>query len=101
MIYEKLKAMRKAEGLSQHDVCQLLDFSISTLKKYESGAIEPGSAALMKYTTHPRFFKYSLWLMSNQTAEIAGQISPLLSLDGSCSPEDVPASATPVSKSRH
>ncbi|EHO7077032.1 helix-turn-helix domain-containing protein [Escherichia coli] len=100
MIYEKLKAMRKAEGLSQQNLCQLLDFSISTLKKYESGAIEPGCAALMKYTTHPRFFKYSLWLMSDQTAEIAGQISPPLSLDGSCSSEDAQDSVVPATKSR-
>ncbi|ECS0629564.1 helix-turn-helix transcriptional regulator [Salmonella enterica] len=82
LIYEKLKAMRKAEGLSQIDVCQLLDFSISTLKKYESGVIEPGGSALMKYTSHPLFQKYALWLMTNETAEVAGQIAPPLSLDG-------------------
>lgn len=83
LIHEKLKAMRNAEGLTQLDVCQLLDFSISTLKKYETGVIEPGGSALMKYTTHPLFQKYSLWLMTGQIAEIAGQVAPPLSLDGS------------------
>ncbi len=82
-IHEKLKAIRKAEGLTQIDVCQLLDFSISTLKKYETGVIEPGASALMKYTSHPRFKKYAYWLTTDETMPEVGHISPPLSLDGS------------------
>lgn len=99
LIYEKLKAIRNAEKLTQTDLCQLLDFSISTLKKYETGVIEPGASALLKYTSHPRFHKYSLWLMTDQTSEIAGQISPPLSPDGSGNSEAVQVSIKTTQKS--
>ncbi|ECD7356466.1 helix-turn-helix transcriptional regulator [Salmonella enterica subsp. enterica serovar Poano] len=98
LIYEKLKAMRNAEGLTQNDVCQLLDFSISTLKKYETGVIEPGVSALMKYTHHPRFQKYALWLVTDQTDIMAGQIAPPLSLDGSEMPTDTQESIRTIQK---
>lgn len=99
LIYEKLKAIRNAEKLTQTDLCQLLDFSISTLKKYETGVIEPGASALLKYTSHPRFHKYSLWLMTDQTSEIAGQISPPLSPDGAGNSEAVQVSIKTTQKS--
>ncbi|MCT2387322.1 helix-turn-helix domain-containing protein [Erwinia pyrifoliae] len=79
---EKIKAIRAAEGLSQAKFCQIIDLSISTLKKYESSGFEPGGSALMKITRHPQFEKYTLWLMTDKTAEASGQISPALSPDG-------------------
>lgn len=79
---EKVKAIRQAEGLSQPAFCELTGLSISTLNKYEMGKFEPGGSALIKITQHPRFTKYTLWLMTDQTSEAAGQISPTLSPDG-------------------
>ncbi|EPK1685560.1 helix-turn-helix domain-containing protein [Klebsiella aerogenes] len=77
-IPEKLKAIRKAEGLSQTAFCQLLDMSISSVKKYETGIIEPGGSVLMHILQHQRFQKYTLWVMSGKTAPQAGQIAPAL-----------------------
>ncbi|BEN41164.1 transcriptional regulator [Serratia marcescens] len=81
---EKIKAIRVAEGLSQSKFCEIIEMSISTLKKYEGGHAEPGGSVLVKITNHPRFEKYTMWLMSNtnKTSEAAGQISPTLSPDG-------------------
>ncbi|EFC1616860.1 repressor [Escherichia coli] len=74
---EKLKAIRAAEGLSQNEFCEFIDLSINTLRKYETGGYEPGGSALVKIAQHPRFQKYTLWLMSDITAPEAGQIAPV------------------------
>lgn len=79
---DKVKVIRKSEGLSQSDFCELTGISISTVKKYETGVIEPGGTTLMKITKHPQFKKYTMWLMTGDTAPEAGQISPALSPDG-------------------
>jgi len=86
---EKIKAIRLAEGLSQSKFCEIMEMSISTLKKYEGGHAEPGGAVLVKITEHPRFEKYALWLMTGKSSEAAGQISPTLSPDGHDSTSDL------------
>lgn len=73
---EKIKAIRLSEGLSQNKLCVIIDLPRSTLSKYESGLFEPGGNALLKYTNHPRFSKYTLWLMTDTTCEAAGQVAP-------------------------
>lgn len=75
----KLKAMRKAEGMTQTEFCELLDFSISTYKKYEASMFEMGYGALTKVLQHPQFKKYTLWLMTDETAPACGQVSPVQS----------------------
>lgn len=75
---EKIKAIREAEELSQNEICELIGIPRSTLSKYEAGMSEPGGNALVKYTTHPRFEKYALWLMTDKTAPESGQIAPAL-----------------------
>ncbi|WP_038904582.1 helix-turn-helix domain-containing protein [Dickeya zeae] len=75
---EKIRAIRMAEGLSQNQLCEIIDLSRSTLAKYETGLFEPGGNALVKITMHPRFQKYTLWLMTDKTAPEAGQIAPAL-----------------------
>ncbi|MGF2654934.1 helix-turn-helix transcriptional regulator [Serratia marcescens] len=87
---DKLKAIRKAEGISQSQFCQLIDLPLPTIKKYESESYSPSIQNLMKITKHPRFKKYALWLTTDETAPEVGQISPALSLDGSGKQEDVP-----------
>jgi transcriptional regulator with XRE-family HTH domain len=73
----KLKAIRAKEGVTQSEFCELVGFSISTYKKYESSLFEMGFTALSKVVNHPRFTKYTLWLMIEQTAPEAGQVSPV------------------------
>ncbi|QDL32692.1 helix-turn-helix domain-containing protein [Serratia liquefaciens] len=87
---DKVKAIRKSEGVSQSDFCELTGISISTVKKYETGVIEPGGATLMKITQHPRFKKYTMWLMTGDVAPEIGQISPALSPDGLESTSNLP-----------
>ncbi|EDU3838413.1 helix-turn-helix transcriptional regulator [Salmonella enterica] len=79
---EKLKAIRESEGLSQAKFANLTGISISTIKKYEVGILEPGGITLIKITKHPQFKKYTTWLMSDEINERAGQISPSLSPNG-------------------
>lgn len=73
----KLKAMRLKEGLTQSEFCDLVGFSLSTYKKYESSLFEMGFSALSKVVNHPRFMKYTLWLMIEQIAPEIGQVSPV------------------------
>lgn len=74
---EKLKAIRTREELSQGGICELLDVSLSTWKKYEASRFEMGFGAVCNVLQHPRFTKYTLWLMTSETAPEAGQVSPL------------------------
>ncbi|EBS0893955.1 XRE family transcriptional regulator [Salmonella enterica subsp. enterica serovar Abaetetuba] len=73
---EKLKAIRKAEGLSQSQFSQLIDLPLPTVKKYESESYSPSIQNMMKITKHPQFKKYTLWLMTDETAPEAGQVAP-------------------------
>ena len=74
---DKLKAMRKKEGVTQGEFCELVGLSINTLKKYEGSMFEMGYGALTKVVGHPRFKKYALWLITNDTAPACGQVSPV------------------------
>lgn len=73
----KLKAIRKREGITQGEMCELLDMSHSTLKKYEAGIIEMGLPPVLKIANHPRFKKYTLWLLTDGVDSASEQISPL------------------------
>ncbi|EIM9692434.1 TPA: helix-turn-helix transcriptional regulator [Kluyvera ascorbata F0526] len=79
---EKLKLIRSAEGLNQSQLSDISGIPLSTLKKIEAGYQDPGWNVLSKITEHPRFQKYTLWLMTGTTAPQAGQIAPTLSPDG-------------------
>lgn len=75
---EKLKAIRMREGLTQSELCEATGLSLSSYKKYELALrLEVSSIALLKITNHVRFKKYTLWLMTGDTAPDCGQISPL------------------------
>ncbi|HAG0016549.1 TPA: helix-turn-helix transcriptional regulator [Salmonella enterica] len=81
-ISKKLKAIREAEGLSQAKFADLIGIAVGTIKQYETGIRGVGTEVLLKVTMHSRLKKYTTWLMSNETNEAAGQISPSLSPDG-------------------
>ncbi|BBA64137.1 helix-turn-helix transcriptional regulator [Klebsiella pneumoniae] len=81
-IGEKIHLMRKAEGLSRREMSEITGISANNLKNYESiGRQIPGDY-LAVILENPRFEKYTLWLMTGNTAPEAGQIAPALSLDG-------------------
>ncbi|AYX99373.1 TPA: helix-turn-helix domain-containing protein [Klebsiella aerogenes] len=73
---QKLKALRKAEGLTQKSFCEACGLALGTVKNYEGGYKSPGIQVLMQVTNTARFQKYTLWLMTDKTAPQAGQIAP-------------------------
>ncbi|AZP53250.1 helix-turn-helix transcriptional regulator [Rahnella aquatilis] len=79
---EKLKLIRKAEGMTQSAFSAELGLGLSTVRNYESGQREVGLSIVDKVANHPKFEKYTLWLMTDKTMERAGQISPALSPNG-------------------
>ncbi|KAB2518420.1 transcriptional regulator [Pseudomonas koreensis] len=72
----KMKAIRRQEGVTQAEFCELVGLSLSTYKKNEASMFEMGYGPLSKILNHPRFMKYTLWLMIDQVAPECGQISP-------------------------
>lgn len=78
-IFEKIGLIIKTEGLSQEEFARLADIKYTTLQKYLQGKrASMASTELEKITTHPRFMKYALWLVTGNVAPEAGQISPLI-----------------------
>ncbi|MBJ2066975.1 MULTISPECIES: helix-turn-helix domain-containing protein [Serratia] len=75
-IAQKLRAIRKAEGLTQAKFCEISGIALGTVKNYEGGHQEPGLHVVLQVTNARQFAKYTLWLMNNQTAPESGQIAP-------------------------
>ncbi|MGS3390752.1 helix-turn-helix domain-containing protein [Citrobacter cronae] len=79
---EKLRQIRKAEGLTQKKFSELTGVALGTIKKYETGH-QPARAEVLESVIEVNMFeKYTLWLMTDKTAPVAGQIAPPLSPDG-------------------
>jgi transcriptional regulator with XRE-family HTH domain len=75
----KLKEVRLTERLTQSEICELTGVKIETWKGYEYGRSKSvSSIELLKVTMHPRFKKYALWLVTDEVAPEAGQISPVI-----------------------
>lgn len=81
-IGEKIKVMRKSEMLTQKQLSDLVGIPAGTLIHYEQGKSKPGADALIKLLNPQRFRKYRDWFMFNETNPAAGQIAPVLSLNG-------------------
>ena len=79
---EKLRQIRKAEGLTQKVFAELTGLAIGTIKSYEAGHQSARSEIVERVISVLQFEKYTLWLMTDKTAPIAGQVSPSLSPDG-------------------
>lgn len=73
----KMKAIRKKEGLTQTEFCEVVGISISSWKKYEAGITEMGLQPFLKVANHERFRKYALWLTTGDVAAECGQMSPV------------------------
>lgn len=79
---EKLRQIRKAEGMTQKQFSELCKLAIGTVKSYETGHQLARTEVVERVIDVPQFEKYTLWLMTGKTAISAGQISPTLSPDG-------------------
>lgn len=79
---QKLKQIRNAEGLSQSAFAEITEINIGTIKNYESGKRDVGLSVIHRILETKDFKKYTLWLMTGETNESAGQISPALSPNG-------------------
>ncbi|EPJ1886396.1 helix-turn-helix domain-containing protein [Enterobacter asburiae] len=86
-ISEKLREIRKAEGLTQKKFCEISGIALSSLKNYEGGHKDPGIQIVTQVLNTPLFQKYTLWLMTDKTAPQAGQIAPALAHIGPGSSE--------------
>lgn len=77
---QKLKEVRLTERLTQTEICELTGVKMETWKAYEYARSKSvSSIELLKVTMHPRFKKYALWLMTDETAPECGQISAVVS----------------------
>ncbi|EFH6435475.1 TPA: helix-turn-helix transcriptional regulator [Escherichia coli] len=81
---EKFRLIRKAEGMTRQEFADCVGLPYGTVTNYEVRGKQVTEGALFKITKHPRFKKYAYWLLTDETMPQAGQISPSLSLDGSC-----------------
>lgn len=73
-IGEKIRALREAEGMGRQEFSDLTGIPKNTLIRLEQGKNAPSGKVLMQITK--AFYKYTLWLMTDQTDEGCGQISP-------------------------
>lgn len=72
----RVRTIRKAEGLTQTEFSELTGIAFNTIKNYEVKGREVTSKNLHIITNHPRFKKYTLWLMTGEVIIEAGQIAP-------------------------
>lgn len=79
---KKIRIIRESEGISRTQLAQMLGIPYETLKSYEMKGVQMTEGPLKKFASHPRFQKYTLWLMTDMTSPEAGQIAPSLSPDG-------------------
>ncbi|WP_339433290.1 helix-turn-helix transcriptional regulator [Pseudomonas sp. EA_65y_Pfl2_P78] len=76
---QKLKEVRLTERLTQTEICDIAGIKLETWKGYEYGRrASVSSTELLKITMHPRFKRYALWLVTDETAPEIGQISPVI-----------------------
>ncbi len=94
---EKFRLIRNAEGMTRQQFADAVGLSYNTVTNYETRGKQATEGVLVKVATNPRFKKYALWLLTDDTAPEIGQISPALSPDGSERPEEnqglIPAKA--------
>lgn len=76
-VVKRLRDIRIAEGLSQANFAKEVDINVDTLRQWEQGRRPTmRTNELEKITSHPRFEKYALWLVTGKSAPEVGQIQP-------------------------
>lgn len=75
IVKERLKLMRKTEGLTQDDFAELVGIPVGTCRNFEqNGTVS--FAQLLKVFEHPRFARYLMWFFQGHSYPTIGQISP-------------------------
>jgi transcriptional regulator with XRE-family HTH domain len=75
IVRERLKLMRKTEGLTQDEFAELIDIAVGTVRNFEQiGTIS--FAQLQKIFAIPRFSRYFMWFFKGEIFPTIGQISP-------------------------
>lgn len=87
-ISEKLALIRESERLNRKQFAEITGVPYSSLTYYESGRTIPPTDVAIKILQNPRFSKYTLWFMTNQTAPESGQIAPALAGISSTQPPE-------------
>jgi len=62
-IGEKLQSLREREGYTRKDFAEEIKLSPHSLLNYENRGRDVPASVLYKITNHPKFRKYTLWLM--------------------------------------
>jgi transcriptional regulator with XRE-family HTH domain len=73
-IGEKIKELRNQEGLGQAEFSELVDIPRITLQNYERGVSKVTEVNLLKITNNPRFKKYALWLVCDQSNDVSQEM---------------------------
>ncbi|RTP91500.1 helix-turn-helix domain-containing protein [Enterobacter asburiae] len=92
---QKLKAIRKAEKLTQQKFSDITGLALGSIKRYESGHQSARVEILEKVLQVELFEKYTLWLIHGKTVPAAGQIAPAIDVIDSESKEDASTSNSP------
>lgn len=80
---QKLRAMRRAEKITQQKFSEITGIALGSIKQYETGHQPARADIAFRVLQCDMFEKYTMWLLHDKTFPQAGQISPALSLDGS------------------
>ena len=76
LVSEKIKEIRKAEGITQKFFCELCNFSIDTFKNYENNRRVPNYESIQKIcNAFPQYMEY-LMLDEMREPRTPGQITP-------------------------
>lgn len=76
-IGKKIRQVREVECLTRKQFAELTGVPETAQKNYERGITKNiGVDAVMKITNHPRFEKYTLWLMTGKTSGVSEQVCP-------------------------
>jgi transcriptional regulator with XRE-family HTH domain len=81
---KRLKAIIKAEGISQKVFAEEIDVSLRSVEQYLSGNRVPAGDVIMKIVSHEKFKKYTMWLLTGDVEDDSDQVSPKLSIQEKC-----------------
>lgn len=81
---KRLKSIIKEENLTQKEFGDLVGIQLKMVQRYLSGTSEPSGGALMKISTHNRFRKYTIWLLTGNVEPNSGQVCPAFSTQEKC-----------------
>lgn len=73
---QRLRAAIREEVLTQKALAIELEMPLRTLEDYLSGKTKLSGELMFRITNHPRFTKYTLWLMTGRISSTEDQVAP-------------------------